>query len=181
MASQKPETLERECDEKAPRDGSAHLEHSLEAGLSHDDTTFVHEFPEKGHQKAFRKVDWRLTPMLMSLYLIANLDRYVLPSATIRLEADMKFDSANLGNAKIEGLEKDLGMKGTDYNVANMLFFVPYILLEVPANTILMRFRKPSRWIGFIVTSWGIVMTCTGFVKSFAGLLICRKLLGVFK
>jgi hypothetical protein len=92
-----------------------------------------------------------------------------------------EFCSANLGNAKIEGLEKDLGMTGIDYNLANMLFFIPYILLEIPANTILMRFRKPSLWIGFIVTSWGIVMTCTGFVKNFPALLACRLLLGVFE
>lgn len=89
--------------------------------------------------------------------------------------------SANLGNAKIEGLEKDLGMKGIDYNLANMLFFIPYILCEIPANTILMRFKKPSLWIGFIVTTWGIIMTCTGFVKNFAGLMVCRLLLGVFE
>ena len=80
-----------------------------------------------------------------------------------------------------EGLEKDLKMTGTDYNVANMMFFIPYILLEVPANTILMKFKQPSLWIGFIVTAWGIVMTCTGFVKNWTGLLICRVLLGVFE
>lgn len=89
--------------------------------------------------------------------------------------------SANLGNAKIEGLELDLGMSGTDYNIANMLFFIPYILLEIPANSVLIRFEKPSQWIGFIVTAWGIVMMCTGFVKNFTGLLICRLLLGVFE
>jgi MFS family permease len=73
-------------------------------------------------------------------------------------------------------------MAGTDYNLANMLFFVPYILLEIPANSMLVRFsEKPSLWIGFIVTSWGIVMMCTGFVKNFTGLLICRLLLGVFE
>ena len=72
-------------------------------------------------------------------------------------------------------------MSGTDYNVANMMFFIPYILLEVPANTILMKFKRPSLWIGFIVTAWGIVMTGTGFVKNWTGLLICRVLLGVFE
>ncbi|KAL2067198.1 hypothetical protein VTL71DRAFT_1622 [Oculimacula yallundae] len=152
-----------EMDEKTPQVEASHLEHSLNAGLSYEDANFLHQFPPTDHDKAFRKVDWRLMPMLMSLYLIANLDR------------------ANLGNAKIEGLEKDLGMKGTDYNLANMLFFVPYILLEIPANTILMRFKRPSHWIGFIVTSWGIVMMCTGFVKNFTGLMICRLLLGVFE
>lgn len=164
MALDKPQVLEvEEVDAKSPNIDPAHLEHSLRAGLSYEEATYVYNFPTKEHKKVFRKVDWHLMPMLMSLYLIANLDR------------------ANLGNAKIEGLEKDLDMSGNNYNVANMLFFVPYILLEIPANTILVRFKKPSQWIGFIVTSWGIVMTCTGFVKSFAGLLVCRLLLGVFE
>lgn len=47
------------------------------------------------------------------------------------------------GNAKIEGMEADLGMKGTDYNTVNLIFFIPYVLagknfswsVEVWANT----------------------------------------------
>lgn len=169
-----------QMDGKTPQVESLHLEHSLNAGLSYEDATFLHHFPTRDHDKAFRKVDWRLMPMLMSLYLIANLDRFVA-HGTVNVAVIANYFSANLGNAKIEGLEKDLGMKGTDYNLANMLFFVPYILLEIPANTMLMRFRRPSQWIGFIVTSWGIVMTCTGFVNNFTGLMICRLLLGVFE
>lgn len=88
---------------------------------------------------------------------------------------------ANLGNAKIEGLEADLGMRGNDYNIANMMFFIPYILCEVPANSILIKFNKASTWIGFIVTAWGIVMTCSGFCQNFGGLVGCRILLGVFE
>lgn len=62
-------------DEKAPVIESAHLEHSLQAGLSYDDAAFLHEFSEEDHKRAFRKIDLRLMPMLMALYLIANLDR----------------------------------------------------------------------------------------------------------
>jgi hypothetical protein len=62
-------------DEKPPAIESNHLEHSLQAGLSPDDAAFLHEFPQGAHKKVFRKVDWRLMPMLMALYLIANLDR----------------------------------------------------------------------------------------------------------
>lgn len=98
-----------------------------------------------------------------------------------RTHTESTLSSANLGNAKIEGLEKDLNMRGTDFNLANMMFFIPYILLEVPANTILMKFKRPSLWVGSIVTAWGVVMLCTGFVKSLAGLLVCRVLLGVFE
>ena len=62
-------------DEKAPAADSAHVEHSLKAGLSYDEATLVRDFPQDQHNKAFRKIDLRLMPMLMSLYLVANLDR----------------------------------------------------------------------------------------------------------
>lgn len=85
-----------------------HLEKSLYNAMDLD--AQIEQVTRAQHKKIFRKVDLRLMPMLMALYLVANLDR------------------ANIGNAKIEGLEADLNMTGTDYNVANMIFFVPYIL-----------------------------------------------------
>ncbi|KIA75792.1 hypothetical protein HK57_00406 [Aspergillus ustus] len=136
-----------------------HIEMSQKGVQDDPDLDLSHE----EHVKTFRKVDWRLMPMLMALYLIANLDR------------------ANLGNAKIEGLEADLRMTGNDYNIANMMFFIPYILCEVPANSLLIKFHRPSTWIGIIVTAWGIVMTCSGFSQNFGGLVGCRVLLGVFE
>ena len=78
MASEQPKVIEPvEMDEKVSTPESAHLEHSLRAGLSHEEAHFLHDFPEKEHDKIYRKVDFRLMPMLMALYLIANLDRYV--------------------------------------------------------------------------------------------------------
>src|SRR4051794_13278564 len=38
------------------------------------------------------------------------------------------------GNARIAGFEKDLGMAGTDYNATLSLFFVSYIVFEIPCN-----------------------------------------------
>lgn len=61
---------------------------------------------------------------------------------------------ANIGNAKIEGLEKSLSMKGNDYNVATMVFFVSYIVCEVPSNYLLVKFNRPSTYLGIIVTLW---------------------------
>jgi hypothetical protein len=54
-----------------------HLEDSAISGLSQDDAVFLRDFPGAEHKKVFRKIDWRLMPMLMSLYLIANIDRLV--------------------------------------------------------------------------------------------------------
>jgi hypothetical protein len=44
------------------------------------------------------------------LYLLAHIDR------------------GNIGNAKIEGMDKDLGLVGNQYNIASTIFFVPYII-----------------------------------------------------
>lgn len=59
------------------------------------------------------------------------------------------------------------------------IFFIPYILLEVPSNIVLKRFKRPSTYLGILVVSWGIVMTLTGIVKNFAGLMVTRVFLGI--
>ena len=56
-------------------------------------------FDEKMTAKLVRKIDWYLVPFLSLLYLLSYLDR------------------TNIGNARLGGLEKDLGMSGLDYNV----------------------------------------------------------------
>lgn len=83
------------------------------------------------------------------------------------------------GNAKIEGMVGDLGMTDIQYNIVLSIFFIPYILLEVPSNVLLKKFKRPSTYIGILVISWGTVMTFTGIVKNFTGLMICRVLLGI--
>jgi MFS transporter, ACS family, DAL5 transporter family protein len=101
--------------------------------------------------------------MLVLLYLFAYLDK------------------TNLGNAKIEGLPKSLNMTGVDYNVAVSVFFVPFILAEVPSNMVLHLFKRPSLYMGTIVTIWGVIMTLTGIVQNFGGLIAVRIFLGLFE
>jgi MFS family permease len=90
-------------------------------------------------------------------------------------------DRANIGNAKIEGLEADLGMSGIDYNIAVFIFFVPNILCAIPANLILGKFKRPSTFIGTIICLWGLIVLCGGFVQNLAGLATIRFLIGVFE
>lgn len=151
--------------EKAPWAQVEHLEPHMRAGLSREDAEFLHswEADPKRQASVFHKVDWRLCPMLAILYLISHLDR------------------ANIGNAKIEGLEASLNMSGTDYNVALAVFFVPYVLCEVPSNMLLAKFEKPSLYIGILIFLWGIVMTLSGVVQSFGGLVATRFFLGLFE
>ena len=73
------------------------------------------------------KIDRHLVPPLCILYLLAFLDR------------------VNIANARLFSLEKDLGLVENQYNIALVIFFVPYIAFEIPANLLLKKFR-PSIW-----------------------------------
>ncbi|PSN62894.1 MFS general substrate transporter [Corynespora cassiicola Philippines] len=106
-----------------------------------------------------RRLDLFLVPVVMLLYLLSFLDR------------------VNIGNARLYGLEEDLGLNSNQFQVAVSILFVTYILSEVPSNLVLKKLR-PSRWIAFITLSWGIIATLTGIVQSYAGLIVCRLLLG---
>lgn len=87
-------------------------------------------------KKLMRKCDLHVIPILFVLFLLAFIDRI------------------NIGNARLQGLEKDLGMDGHDFNVALFIFFIPYILCEVPSNIILKKIA-PSTWLSGIMISWG--------------------------
>ncbi|KAF1961134.1 MFS general substrate transporter [Byssothecium circinans] len=132
-------------------------------GLDPDDAEFYINFGEEKRKRVIHKVDIRLIPMLAVLYLISHIDR------------------ANIGNAKIEGLAEDLNLSDVQWNVVLSVFFVPYVLLEVPSNMLLKKFKRPSVYLGILVTIWGIIMTMMGVVKNFAGLLVTRILLGTFE
>jgi MFS family permease len=88
-----------------------------------------------------------------------------------------KQSSINIGNARIQGLEADLGMAGSDYNIALFTFFMTYILFEVPCNILLKRTR-PSVILSCIVGGCGIVTIGQGVTQSFSGLVVCRVLIG---
>ena len=109
-----------------------------------------------------RKLDFHLLPWLFGLWFFAFLDR------------------SNIGNAKISGLTTDLGLDGTKFNVALACFYILYILVDVPSNIIL-KHVGAGHFLTAIMVGWGIVSTFMGLTKSFAGLVVCRLLLGVFE
>lgn len=86
-------------------------------------------------------------------------------------------DRTNIGNARIAGLEKDLGLKGLQFNTALAIFYVFYIVAEIPSNLILKRLGG-NVWLPAIVMAWGLVTTLSGLAKNYAGLLVLRAFLG---
>ncbi|KAE8151627.1 putative MFS transporter [Aspergillus avenaceus] len=106
------------------------------------------------------KLDLRLIPWLSLLYLISFLDR------------------TNIGNAKLAGLQDDLGMTNSQYNASLTIFFVSYSIFEPLTNVLLKRMR-PSIFIPIIMVLWGICMACMGLVHNFSGLMAVRWFLGL--
>jgi MFS family permease len=113
-------------------------------------------------KKLLWKTDLHVVPPLVILFLLAFLDR------------------VNIGNAKIQGMTQELNMQGQDYNIALFIFFVPYILLEVPSNIVIKKVA-PSTWLCSIMFLWGVCTIGQGLVRNFAGLVAMRFLLGIFE
>jgi MFS family permease len=109
-----------------------------------------------------RKIDLRVIPFLCVLYLLAFLDR------------------VNIANARSFGLAKDLGLKTLEYNTALTIFFVPYVVFEIPSNILLKRL-SPRVWLSGCMFMFGVVSVCQGLVQSYGGLLTTRFFLGVFE
>jgi hypothetical protein len=103
-------------------------------------------------KRLLRKIDIHLIPILFLIYMLSFLDRI------------------NIGNAKIQGLTQELHMSGTDYNATLLVFFVPYILLEVPSNIVLKKF-EPSWWLSGLMFFWG----SDPFLSQVRFVLICHR------
>lgn len=88
--------------------------------------------------------------------------------------------SQTLGNARLAGLERDLKLYGYDYNAALSVFYISYILFEIPCN-ILCKYVGPGWFIPSITLGFGILTTCTAFVTNFSTLCTIRFLLGIFE
>ncbi|KIJ64455.1 hypothetical protein HYDPIDRAFT_90046 [Hydnomerulius pinastri MD-312] len=136
----------------------------------------VQNYDSAEDRALLRKVDLRLLPVLTLLYLLSFLDR------------------SNIGNAKIDGMLTDLGVPAPGYNTSLAIYFVGYILFEIPANvpfwllsfsprgSYLMELRlkhfNPQIWLPSLTLVWGIVSICQGLVTNQAGLFGIRFLLG---
>lgn len=73
-----------------------------------------------------------------------KIDRYVIPTVAV-IYLFCFIDRANIGNARLAGLETSLGMSGYDYNVLLTSFYVAYIIFELPSN-LLCKKVGPGKW-----------------------------------
>ena len=116
--------------------------------------------PQAVERSAIRKVSWRLVPFVALMFFINFLDRTAI-----------SFAGPN-------GMSKDLGLSAAQFGLAAGVFFIGYIVLEIPSNLALHRFGA-RRWLARIMVTWGIVALLFTWVSSIPGLYTLRFLLGV--
>ncbi|KAG4029913.1 hypothetical protein MFRU_014g02050 [Monilinia fructicola] len=119
-------------------------------------------FDPIAERKLRLKIDLMIVPTVALLYLFCFIDR------------------ANIGNAKLAGLEKDLKMAGYDYNKVLSIFYISYIVFEIPAN-MACKWIGPGWFIPATSLAFGICSIATAFVHNVPTISIVRFLLGVFE
>jgi D-galactonate transporter len=109
----------------------------------------------------YRKVSWRLLPFLLVCYVLAYLDR------------------VNVGFAKLN-MQSELGLSDAAYGLGAGIFFVGYVLFEVPSNLLQARIGV-RRTISRIMVLWGLASMAMVFVQGPLSFYALRFVLGVFE
>lgn len=107
----------------------------------------------------YARVAWRIVPLLMACYVASYLNR------------------VNVGFAKLAML-KDLGFTEAVYGFGAGIFFIGYLIFEIPSNIILAKVGARV-WLARIMLTWGIISASMALVTSEHGFYILRFLLGV--
>ncbi|MDQ1077953.1 MFS transporter [Pseudoroseomonas cervicalis] len=114
--------------------------------------------PDRSEDGLYRKVAFRIMPLLVLCYVIAYLDR------------------VNVGFAKLQ-MSQDLGFSETVFGLGAGIFFLGYFFFEVPSNIVLHRVGA-RLWIARIMITWGILSALFMFVQTPWQFYVLRFLLG---
>lgn len=112
-------------------------------------------------ERALRlKIDLRIFPALVILFILNFLDRN------------------NFANARLKGLEQDLGLSDVQYQTCISILLVGYVVMQVPSNMLLDKLSKPAWYLCGCAATWGIISAATGAVHNPSGAIACRFFLG---
>ena len=106
-----------------------------------------------------KKTMLRILPFVFICYVVAYLDR------------------VNIGFAALE-MNADLALSAEIFGLLSGIFFLGYVVFEVPSNMIMSKVGARF-WIARIMITWGIIEILTGFVQNSTHLYIARFLLGI--
>ncbi len=114
-----------------------------------------------GMDAIYRKISWRLLPLLMLCYGVAYLDRVNVSYAKLQMGADLDFSNQV-------------------YAWGAGIFFIGYCLFEIPSNLLLEKIGARKTLLR-IMLCWGVTAAAGAFVREPVEFYIVRFLLGVFE
>ncbi len=112
-----------------------------------------------------RKMDLRILPMLILIYVMNYLDRNNIAAARL----------AGLEDPKAKG---GIGLTSEQYLTALSILFVGYILMQIPSNLFLNKIGKPALYLPTVMIVWGVISAATAGAQSYGGLIAIRFFLG---
>lgn len=107
-----------------------------------------------------RKIDLRIFPMMIILFIVNFIDRN------------------NFANARLQGLEADLGLTGVQYQTCISILLVGYVAMQIPSNMILSKLSRPSWYLCACVAVWGVISAATAAARNATDAILCRFFLG---
>ncbi|KAK5626052.1 hypothetical protein RRF57_001767 [Xylaria bambusicola] len=141
------------------------------------------QFDPTAERRLRNKLDYMIVPTVSILYLFCFIDRtnigmfYPFPTCT---RWGRRMLRGNVGNARLAGFEKDLGLKNYDYNIVLSIFYISYIVFEIPSN-LACKYFGPGWFLPAISLGFGITSLGTAFVHTKAAACGVRFLLGIFE
>jgi MFS family permease len=96
----------------------------------------------------------------------------------LRLTLSSYLDRSNVSNARLAGMQEDLHMTDVEWSAGISLFYVGYIISQIPGNVIIAK-SSPRIIMPCIMLAWSAVTMVMPAVKSPWGFMLCRFLVGV--
>lgn len=117
------------------------------------------EYTEAYYRRLRWKIDLWLLPLMWFCY------------------GTQQADKTSIGTMAVFGLREDTGLEGQQFNWLSTIFYLSYMACEFPGNYLMQKFNV-GKFLGIVMTGWGIVVLCIAFAQNWAGLMALRTLQG---
>ncbi|KAF5510325.1 putative transporter [Colletotrichum siamense] len=109
-----------------------------------------------------RRIDTHIMPLICIVYFLQYIDKTAISYASVT------------------GIQQDTGLHGNQFNWVASIFFFGQLAFEFPTIRLIQMFPL-AKYTSINIMLWGLVLACLAACKSYAALLVCRFLLGVFE
>ena len=148
-------------DDRSSTDAGVHHVDVLDKRMVDTAAAYDRDTPlsEEDALRVRRKIDWHLMPLMCILYLCNFADK------------------ASLGQSAILGIFPGANLNQNQFNWLGTVFYIAFLVFQYPQNMAMQRYPV-GKWMTINIIIWSIALLCHAACDSFAGLFVCRFILG---